>query len=135
MQLAQHPWLGYKLHISVCERRRVAMLVSVADYRVRKTTSYARYLMEVKLGRLLTSDEEVDHIDDDSFNDDINNLQILTPLANKVKTRKHTEFKCPVCAKIFRPKRPQRLHKPPCCSRTCGGIQSIKTYNQRKVEL
>lgn len=55
----------------------------------RSTVSYARYLMAVKLGRFLTDQEEVDHIDDNRTNDDINNLQILTPKQNREKREKH----------------------------------------------
>lgn len=46
---------------------------------------YARYLMEVYLGRLLDGrNETVDHIDGDKTNDVIENLQILT-LSDNVK--------------------------------------------------
>ena len=46
------------------------------------TTSYARYLMSVKLGRFLDKNEVVDHIDNDRTNDVIENLQILTEKDN-----------------------------------------------------
>ena len=72
-------------------------------------TSYARYLMSVKLGRFLTNQEEVDHIDENRTNDDINNLQILTPEQNKEKQRLHYinnvqqkfDLSCPQCGKDF----------------------------------
>jgi hypothetical protein len=48
-------------------------------------TSYARYLMGVKLGYLVPDHLEVDHKDDDKTNDDINNLQILTKQENLLK--------------------------------------------------
>lgn len=65
----------------------------------RKTTSYARFLMEQHLGRNLTADEEVDHIDDDQMNDDLTNLQVLTPLANQQKraAQAWVTFTCPIC--------------------------------------
>lgn len=53
----------------------------------RTTIAYARYLMAVKLGRMLTADEQVDHIDNDKTNDAIENLQILAPAANRKKYR------------------------------------------------
>ena len=53
--------------------------------KIRKTISYARYLMCVHLGRLLTDDEEVDHKDNNKLNDDINNLQVLSSIDNKQK--------------------------------------------------
>ena len=72
-------------------------------------TSYARYLMSVKLGRFLTNQEEVDHIDENRTNDDINNLQILTPEQNREKQRLHYinnvqqkfDLACPYCGKDF----------------------------------
>lgn len=72
-------------------------------------TSYARYIMAVKLGRFLTDQEEVDHIDDNKTNDDPNNLQILTPEQNREKQRLHYinnvqqkfELVCPNCGCNF----------------------------------
>ena len=72
-------------------------------------TSYARYLMSVKLGRFLTNQEEVDHIDNNKTNDDPNNLQILTPEQNREKQRLHYinnvqqkfELVCPNCGCNF----------------------------------
>lgn len=49
------------------------------------TISYARYLMSIKLGRFLTREEEVDHIDNDPTNDSIDNLQMLSGEANRNK--------------------------------------------------
>ena len=72
-------------------------------------TTYARYLMAVKLGRFLTDQEEVDHIDNNKTNDDPNNLQILTPEQNREKREKHYlnnvqqkfDLECPNCGKSF----------------------------------
>lgn len=50
------------------------------------STSYARYLMSVKLGRLLhKEDEQVDHIDGDPTNNTYENLQIITKEENLKK--------------------------------------------------
>lgn len=45
----------------------------------------SRWLMTQKLKRRLVAEEEVDHIDNNPYNDDITNLQILTPLGNRLK--------------------------------------------------
>lgn len=64
-------------------RRRV-----VVDDGIKKTTKlYARYLIEQKLGRELTSNEEVDHIDNDFTNDNLDNLQVLSCKDNRTKGR------------------------------------------------
>ena len=87
-------------------RRNVVLFNSQID---RSTVSFARYLMSVKLGRFLTDQEEVDHIDDNKTNDDPNNLQILTPEQNREKQRLHYinsvqqkfDLACPYCGKDF----------------------------------
>lgn len=51
-------------------------LVMVNKVTGKKTSiSYAKYLMEVHLGRYLKSDETVDHIDNDYTNNHISNLR------------------------------------------------------------
>lgn len=67
-----------------------------------RTTSmpYARWLMEEHLGRQLKDDEHVDHVDEDAMNDDLGNLQVLTPAANTIKSHPLPEmitFICPAC--------------------------------------
>lgn len=55
------------------------------DTKSRTTLSYAKYLLCVKHKRVLSRQEEADHIDNDKTNDDINNLQILTKVENMQK--------------------------------------------------
>lgn len=49
------------------------------------TNQYARFLLEIELGRCLTVDETVDHIDNDVTNDSISNLQLLSKSENSKK--------------------------------------------------
>lgn len=72
---------GY-LRLSNDNRKRVDLVNNELN---RTTISYARYLMCVKLGYILSEEYEVDHIDDDKTNDDINNLQVLTQEQNLLK--------------------------------------------------
>lgn len=62
------------------ERRFV--IIRFPDGR-KKTTAYARYLLEVHLGRELRSDEDADHIDGDWLNDDLSNLRPLPSSINR----------------------------------------------------
>lgn len=72
------------------ENRKTVILYNSKEDR--SSTQYARYLMAVKLGRYLTKDETVDHIDEDKTNDDINNLQIISLHDNIAKhIRAHKE--------------------------------------------
>lgn len=50
------------------------------------THQLARVLMEIKLGRRLSGNETVDHIDNDKTNDSSENLQVLTRAENAKKS-------------------------------------------------
>lgn len=71
---------------------------------------YSRYLMCLKVGRILTEDEHVDHIDEDKNNDTMENLQILSKEEHIVKTNNSVKgkliysFYCIRCnKKVFKP--------------------------------
>ncbi len=74
--------------------------------------AYARYLMEVKLGKILPKDVEVDHINGDKTDDRIDNLQLVSPEENKFKAvyagenrmTTYAEVRCRNCGKINRHK-------------------------------
>ena len=53
-------------------------MVIVNDDKTKTTISYPKWIMEQKLGRKLGPDETVDHIDDNPFNNDPSNFQILS---------------------------------------------------------
>lgn len=61
------------------------------------STSYARYLMSIKIGRLLHKlNEQVDHIDGDPTNNTYENLQIITREEN---LQKYTNT---ICGRILK---------------------------------
>lgn len=124
-------------------RRNVVLFNSQED---RTTISYAKYLMCVKLGYILTPEFEVDHIDDDKTNDFIDNLQVLTKAQNKLKQeyrfamfeQEHYGFICPICnINFLRDKRRSYQYistgKQPTCSRMCGYIQTSITLKNRNA--
>lgn len=129
---------GYKIYGPYGKRRKVICLVSTER---RTTMAYARYLMSLKLGRPLAEDEEVDHLDDDCTNDDIKNLQILTPEENRAKQARLRREQalvtlvCPECNTEFtRFRRYTNLRSngsesPSCCSRSC----SAKFHNRGRA--
>lgn len=51
----------------------------------RRSTQYARLLLECQLGRALNADETVDHIDGNPRNNDVCNLQVLSRSDNAKK--------------------------------------------------
>jgi hypothetical protein len=95
----------------------------------RETTSYARHLMEMYLGRELGPDEEVDHKDDDQTNDSLDNLVVLPLRENRAKGRS-VEMVTIVCircgesaekrARDVRSNRKQGKAGP-YCSKRCAG--------------
>ena len=112
----------------------------------KQTVSYPRYLMEIKLGRSLEIDEEVDHIDGDKLNNDLSNLQILSKKENAQKAIIETNRQAKIevyiclCGKEF--KRDLREVNGnrnkgkvgPFCSRSCAGIFTHKDHwNDGKV--
>lgn len=54
----------------------------------KKTSLLARFLLEIKLKRRLTSGEEVDHLDGDPLNDCPDNLTVTDGVTNKRKAIK-----------------------------------------------
>jgi len=77
-------WGPYTIISGTVKRRRV-VLQDKKNYRKKTSMNYARYLMCLKENRLLSSDEEVDHIDENPLNDSIDNLQILSKPENHKK--------------------------------------------------
>ena len=69
----------------------------------RTTTLYSRYLVERKLNRYITSNEDVHHIDGDFTNDSLSNLEVVL---QKSHLKQHNpllekSFVCPHCRKTF----------------------------------
>ncbi len=62
-------------------------IVILYDGRKRSARQLAKVKLEVKLGRRLYWDEEVDHIDEDPTNDKFSNLQALTKSENASKSK------------------------------------------------
>ena len=104
-------------------------LVDKTPLKRRTSITYAKYLMSIKEGRILTREEEVDHINGDKSDDRIENLQILSKEENRKKQsiqcggRKAVELTCPYCGIVFvkevgllTEKRKNRF-----CSRRCNG--------------
>lgn len=122
----EHPfslqWRIAYLRISKDGRKRVDLFNSNKD---RTTISYARYLLSVKEGRVLSEDEEADHKDGDRSNDHTDNLQILVKPKHKKKTKiekggvKTLCLTCASCSSVFLRRDDSKRPKQTFCSRTC----------------
>jgi hypothetical protein len=106
-------------------------IINIVDGGKRRTISHARYIMQQHLGRELTRQETVDHINGDPLDDSLENLQILSLADNVRKSAKQIEyldFMCPCCGKEFktqaryvRHNQVKRRSSGPYCSRKCAG--------------
>ena len=111
-----------------------------------KRMSYPKYLMECHLGRYLTDDETVDHIDQNPQNNDISNLRVISRkkhCSNDAKRCVPVVLTCALCGKQFEHKGSlnyRNRSKKKCkgfyfCSRHCAGVwnKQIQT-GIRKIE-
>ena len=105
----------------------------------RRTVSYPKYLMEIRLGRILNPlTETIDHIDRNFNNNDFENLRIISLqkhiIEDKIRVKK-VDMKCVWCGKIFKkdPRNFLRCKKEgkagPFCSRKCRGIYGASLQN------
>lgn len=126
----------YRFGYLVTNRENRRMVVLFNSNKDRSTTAYARYKLACSIGRLLTDEEQVDHIDGDKTNDELCNLQILSPTENHHKTFKTGEtmlnFVCPICNKDFTLTKQKAAKKAnPTCSRKCGYAKTSLTLKNK----
>lgn len=123
---------GYLRESKKDGRKRIDLFNSNKD---RTTISYARYLMSVHIGEIISDEFEVDHKDDDNSNDVIENLQILSKADHLEKTRKIVktgrtmiECVCAFCGIIFEKEKRfvKSEYKNTFCSRSCNAKYSHK---------
>ena len=97
------------------DNRKTVVLYNNKTFQ-KKTISYSKLLLEIKLGRKLILDETCDHIDNDCTNDKADNLQILLRADNvrKANPCKLSNIIC-LCGKEFLPKRKEQRF----CSNHC----------------
>ncbi len=132
---------GYLRVSNKDKRKRVDLFNSNSD---RTTISYARYIMCLSLGYVLSDDFEVDHIDCDETNDLVSNLQVLTIEEHRKKTKEEfsigrsgVNLICECCGKsFFRESRYINNSKVwQVCSRSCHGKLSILNSSSGKRRI
>lgn len=114
-----------------------------------RVTSYPRYLMEIELGRSLEADEDVHHIDGNSLNNDISNLEVIKHGEHqRMHSTKYVDkiAICSYCGKEFMwSSLSQRNHNsnkrrrgcsmmgPFCCKRCAALGSSIEHHNRNAM--
>jgi len=115
------------------KRSKRRLVIVHYDDGTRKTMSYARHLLQLKLGRELAVDEDADHIDGNPANDDLSNLRVLPSSVNRSlghAPAEMMEFECPNCGTGVRGYAHRIRHNRkqgkagPFCGRSCAGKYS-----------
>ena len=125
---------------------RVSVTI-VYPHGTRRPKLYCRYIMELHLGRYLSEEEHVHHIDGDYNNNKIENLQVLmTENHSKVHHKKkdwgYEWFVCPECKedfvlqghqlRVFLANIKRRKQRGPFCSPTCHGRDARRIQTQKR---
>ena len=112
----------------------------------KKTISYPKYLMEKELGRKLSPNEHVHHMDEDPLNNEVTNLKVMTDSDHaRGHMTKYTDTiaVCGWCGQEFlwTGLQQQRFHTErrtgrhksvlPFCSRSCSGYYSRKIQDDK----
>ena len=131
---AEFPFIGYRAYLRISNSnksnskgRRIIGLYSRNKNPKRLTMSYARYLLCLKEKRILSRNEQADHKDGNKTNDNLNNLQILTPTENNKKrvtehgiSRMMVKLICPTCDNVFTIEKNQSFISKQGYYTTCG---------------
>lgn len=100
-----------------------------------------RIVMENSIGRLLTDDEEVHHIDFNKLNNAITNLKLMTNHEHRMLhaslcKRTYARIICPGCGKEYVAlKRKSVDKKQYCCSRHCGRLFQLLTKEEKEKRI
>lgn len=125
---SKYPFEQFNCYLNLHKKEnRMQVCLVNRETKQRRTILYSKYLMSIKLGRILSKEEEVDHIDGDKRNDSESNLQILTRRENSRKSlmigRTYLNLRCCLCGKEFSRERRHMTHRPKSnkiyCSRAC----------------
>lgn len=136
-----------QVHGPYLDKGRGRMIVTIIRPDGSKgSMTYARWLYQEHVQRVLDPEEHVDHIDEDKLNDQIGNFQLLSNLENHRKSRGEPEmvtFLCPTCGveatKLARMVRHNRKlgRAGPFCGKLCAGkyrAPVAQSRQRRQVE-
>lgn len=124
-------------------RKFVEYLDKLSNLKIR-TVLYSKYLLEQHLGRELSAEETVDHIDRDKTNDVLSNLRIVNASTHSSEDQlrvKQVEILCVSCGeKALKSARHIKHNSKqgkagPFCGKSCAGKYGAEVQNERQVVL
>jgi hypothetical protein len=81
---------------------------------------YHRHVASEKIGRWVTADEHVHHIDKDRTNNSPDNLEVMTRQEHRYRhCNRPLLVECPVCRQLFKPSSRTSI----CCSQKCSSTR------------
>ena len=103
---------------------------------------YHRVVMENHLGRLLLDSEEVHHIDENTHNNNISNLQVMKSGEHQrhhglLRGKTYARIKCPNCGNVYVKLKKDSIDKKQYnCSRKCGRLFQLlsKTEQEERIK-
>lgn len=91
-----------------------------------------RHLASIKIGKWLTSEDHVHHIDENRLNNDSSNISVLTAKEHALLHNGCVGmYICPVCGAEFEPHNSKSIH----CSTECSHTAAIKNKELTKEIL
>ena len=135
---------NYKIYGPYTAKDGRQRIIAVDKDGIKRTISYPRYILECHLGRNLTSEEQVDHIDGNPLNNRLSNLQILYFKEHQkldALRNKDIVVTCAYCGKPFIIKgsiihdrnRVDRHQSGYFCSRTCSGKYGAEIQKKLRI--
>lgn len=101
---------------------------------------YHRAVMENSIGRMLTDNEEVHHIDRNPHNNNISNLQLVTKEEHRrihsIRSRTYVELRCPICNNTRIVLKSNSIDKKQyCCGRHCGRLFQFLSKSEKEERI
>src|SRR5438876_6341932 len=91
----KNDYLFYGPYLRKEDNRRHLIIINIYS-KERKTISYSKFLLECKLNRLLLDNEETHHKNENEWDDNLENLEVINLTKHReIHSKKAEKFICP----------------------------------------